>query len=313
MTARGEAQSDFTASVKLGSTEIARRSFKGLSKAPFSGSFPRVTLEKSGHRRERPLRKARRFPSPSAWPGKGTLYYAAELRYALSASGADARDEGIGIQTEILDEAGGIVPGTDLTLGRVYTMRLVFYSSKDRTFLALRAPLPSGAEAIDGSLLTSQIVKPATEQQGQDSAADAASADDFTENGYTTRIDDSEVRYFFDRLDRGRHEVSFLFRATTPGVYPTPPAQAELMYQPEVFGRTGGAVYRIVKEESQGGEVKQAARRQVHVISHTHLPFAPREIVETDLAERNPRPYTSGTALRFTRDGYQIRTFEILP
>jgi uncharacterized protein YfaS (alpha-2-macroglobulin family) len=41
--------------------------------------------------------------------------------------------------------------------------------------------------------------------------------------------------------------VNFLFRTTTPGVYPTPPVQAQLMYQPEVFGRTAGTVYRIVK------------------------------------------------------------------
>jgi len=40
--------------------------------------------------------------------------------------------------------------------------------------------------------------------------------------------------------------VSFLFRTTTPGVYPTPPTRAELMYQPEVFGRTGGTTYRII-------------------------------------------------------------------
>ena len=29
-------------------------------------------------------------------------------------------------------------------------------------------------------------------------------------------------------------------RATTPGSYRVPPAAAELMYEPEVFGRTAG-------------------------------------------------------------------------
>jgi len=53
------------------------------------------------------------------------------------------------------------------------------------------------------------------------------------------------VRFFFDEVPRGMHEVSFLFRATTPGVYPTPPVQGELMYQPEVFGRTAGVTYQI--------------------------------------------------------------------
>jgi uncharacterized protein YfaS (alpha-2-macroglobulin family) len=148
---------------------------------------------------------------------------------------------------EILDEKGNAVIGSDLGLGKVYTMKVVFYSSRDRSFLALRAPLPSGAEPIDGSLATSQVVKPAADQGDQNAQADEGDTTDTTveEAGYTTRIYDSEVRFFFDELPRGKHEVSFLFRTTTPGVFPTPPTQAELMYQPEIFGRTAGAVYRI--------------------------------------------------------------------
>ena len=41
--------------------------------------------------------------------------------------------------------------------------------------------------------------------------------------------------------------LPYSYLTTTPGIYPTPPVQAELMYQPEVFGRTAGAVYRIQK------------------------------------------------------------------
>ena len=233
VTANRETQSDFTASVKLGGAEIAGSRFKGFSKTPYARFIPAQNLGAAGAQ----------LPLTFGLSGKGTLYYTAELRYALSASGADPRDEGIGIETEILDDAGAIVSGTDLTLGKVYTMRVVFYSSKDRTFFALRAPLPSGAEPIDGSLVTSQVVKPPADSTSQDT--DVASLDEVSDNGYTSRIYDSEVRFFFDQLDRGRHDVSFLFRATTPGVFPTPPVQAELMYQPEVFGRTGGAVYRI--------------------------------------------------------------------
>lgn len=181
--------------------------------------------------------------------GKGTLYYTAELRYSIPVAGVEPRDEGIGIAAEILDEKGVAITGTDLGLGKVYTMRVVFYSSRDRTYLALRAPIPSGAEPIDGSLLTSQIVKPV---QGQQAEADTGEGDkgyegDYGEAGYTTRIYDNEVRFFFDQVSRGKHEVDFLFRTTTPGIFPTPPVQAELMYQPEVFGRTAGTVYRIVK------------------------------------------------------------------
>ncbi len=233
IAANRENQSDFTASVKLGGTEIAGARFKGPSRAPFAQFIPASKLGSAGAQ----------LPLTFGLSGKGTLYYAAELRDALSASGADPRDEGIGIETEILDDTGAAVSGNDLTLGKVYTMRVVFYSSKDRTYFALRAPLPSGAEPIDGSLVTSQVVKPPADKSSEDT--DVAALDEAPDKGYTSRIYDSEVRFFFDQLDRGRHDVSFLFRATTPGVFPTPPVQAELMYQPEVFGRTGGTVYRI--------------------------------------------------------------------
>jgi hypothetical protein len=252
VTKGNETNADFTASVKLGSTELARNRFRGFSRSPFLKQV--TTKELAGavaRERGKSAPTGTLLPLTFGLSGKGTLYYTAELRYALLASAVEPRDEGIGIATEILDDKGTTVTGTDLALGKVYSMRVVFYSSQDRTYLALRAPFPSGAEPIDGSLLTSQVVKaPASgenQDQGDSENGDSGYTGDYGEFGYTTRIYDDEVRFFFDQLDRGKHEVTFLFRTTTPGVYPTPPTRAELMYQPEVFGRTGGTVYRILK------------------------------------------------------------------
>jgi hypothetical protein len=236
----GEENADFTASVKLGGTEVAANRFKGFSKAPYAKQVPAGQLTDIGAHAGG---AGAQLPLDFGLTGKGTLYYTAQLRYSIPVKDVEPRDEGIGIATEIIDDAGNVVSGTTLSLGKVYTMRVIFYSSKDRTFLALRAPIPSGAEPIDGSLLTSQIVKPAADQG--DSSQDVSADSDYGMYGYTTKIFDNEVRFFFDQLDRGKHEVRFLFRTTTPGTYPTPPVQAELMYQPEVFGRTAGAVYGI--------------------------------------------------------------------
>ena len=210
-----------------------------------------TSAEVAGRERGRSAASSTPLPLTFGLTGTGTLYYTAELRTAMLAAGADPRDEGIGIATEIIDDTGAVVAGTDLALGKVYTMRVVFYSSQDRTYLALRAPIPSGAEPIDGSLLTSQVFKPPASPQNEDQEnsdnGDSGYTGDYGEFGYTTHIYDDEVRFYFDQLDRGKHEVTFLFRTTTPGVYPTPPTRAELMYQPEVFGRTGGTTYRILK------------------------------------------------------------------
>ena len=40
-------------------------------------------------------------------------------------------------------------------------------------------------------------------------------------------------------------EMEFYFRAVRPGIYPTPPVQAECMYEPEIFGRTQGKLVII--------------------------------------------------------------------
>ena len=147
--------------MKLGGTELARNRFKGFSRSPF---LKQVTTKDLGsavaQSRGQSAPTGTLLPLTFGLAGQGTLYYTAELRYAMLASSVEPRDEGIGIATEIIDDTGAIVPGTDLALGKVYTMKVVFYSSQDRTYLALRAPFPSGAEPIDGSLLTSQIVKP---------------------------------------------------------------------------------------------------------------------------------------------------------
>jgi hypothetical protein len=250
VTRGGEAGSNFTASVKLGTAEVASRGFRGFSRSPFTKVVPAKDLAGiAGKEQGRAVEDGKLLPLTFGLTGKGTLYYTAELRYSIAAAGVEPRDEGIGIASEIIDEKGATVDGTDLALGKVYTMKLVFYSSRDRTYLALRAPIPSGAEPIDGSLATSQIVRPTQGAGGRDENSSAEEDNgyqgDFGDSGFTTRIYDNEVRYFFDELSRGRHEVSFLFRTTTPGAYPTPPVQAEMMYQPEVFGRTSGAIYRI--------------------------------------------------------------------
>jgi alpha-2-macroglobulin len=56
---------------------------------------------------------------------------------------------------------------------------------------------------------------------------------------------DNEIQYFWDQFNKGESTVSFLFRSARRGVYPTPPVQAECMYEAEIFGRSTGLLYTI--------------------------------------------------------------------
>ncbi len=223
---------DFQARVLLGSAELAAAVFRGLSKEPFTRTIEAQTLTELA-REQRQAGEGPALPLTLLKEGRGVLYYAATLSYALDAAGVGARDEGIGLAVDLLDERARLAADT-LRLGQVYRVRAVIYSSRDRDFLAVRLPIPAGTEAIDGSLATSRSVRPETEEPDQ--------------GGYlepVKRIYDDEVRFIFDSFPRGKRELSFLVRTTTPGTFRVPPAKAELMYEEEVFGRTAGRTYRI--------------------------------------------------------------------
>ena len=239
-----EIRSDFTATVELGEETFPPHRFTGVSRKPADLFVePEELLRLADEARTGSLASDSRtseqdwLPLLFAKEGEGRLYYTATLRYALEASTVDARDEGIGLFTEILDAAGNPVEGS-LKLGEVYKMHYVLYSSRDRDFLALRLPIPAGAETIDGSLATSQVVPGQKENE------------EYRYYAPVQRIYDNEVRFYYDSFYRGKREGSFLFRTTTPGTFSVPPATAELMYEEEVFGRTGGRVYRIVPDRN---------------------------------------------------------------
>jgi uncharacterized protein YfaS (alpha-2-macroglobulin family) len=230
-----ERETDFEAAVRLGEESIAAERFLGMSTQPrelFVEPTELLAMAESA-RTDRRGSDQPWLPLVFAIEGEGRLYYTATLRWALEASRVEARDEGIGLFTEILDLEGNPVEGS-LQLGRVYKMHYVLYSTRDRDFLALRLPVPAGGEIIDGSLATSQVLP--GQGEGEEPRYWAP----------VQRIYDGEVRFYYDTFRRGKREGSFLFRTTTPGTFTMPPATAELMYEEEVFGRTGGRVVRIV-------------------------------------------------------------------
>ncbi len=199
--------------------ELASKELKGV---------PRDTL--------RPLRFEKQGP--------GNLYYAAELRYTIPAEIAMARDEGISVYTEIQTVEGSAVADKDLQVGQVYRMKAFISTPKKRTQVAVRLPIPSGCEALDANLATSGTY-------GMDQRPQSVDGDEWDFDFAPTHREmlDNEVRFFIPQIYGGRTEVDFLFRAVIPGVFPTPPAMAEQMYEPEVFGRDVGRLFVITKAQ----------------------------------------------------------------
>jgi uncharacterized protein YfaS (alpha-2-macroglobulin family) len=223
---------DLTGQVSLSGNQLFSASFKGLGAKPAGRTFDF---------KEAPLASLARdtaLPLSVSRSGRGTLYYTASLRYAIPSELQFFRDEGLGVFMTLYDaDTGEEVAGTALVSGKTYRARLRVSSGRDRTYVALRVPIPSGAEILDAAFAVTATYPEAESQEparygGQSWVSHQA-------------ILDNEIQYFWDNFHKGESTVQFLFRTARRGVYPTPPVQAECMYEPEIFGRSRGLLYTI--------------------------------------------------------------------
>ncbi len=229
ITGRRLDETNYNATVTLAGSEIMNQSFKGANAKPKTLKLPfedeivaklaTDAVQEIGFEKN----------------GEGNLYYTVEMRYALPDEYIGARNEGFNIVYTITDpETGAVVNAANdsdcllkLTTGKVYKASIKIESSKSHDYVALRAPIPSGAEILDSSLVTTGTV----------SDEDSGSYRHWLSN---KTIRDNEVQFFWDYFGSGSTNVNFTFRASRRGVYPVPPVQAECMYESETFGRGDG-------------------------------------------------------------------------
>ncbi len=151
--------------------------------------------------------------------------------------------------------------------GTLVTLTVRVATPQERRYVALDVPVPAGFEPVDASLSTASVAAtlvpplPGGEaaEQGEGFGEDwiggslggtvggwggmpgglpAWAYGDYTPFA-RRELRDDRVLAFADRLPPGVWEVRFVLRATTPGTFLFPPAQAAEMYRPETFGRDG--------------------------------------------------------------------------
>jgi len=219
-------------SVTLAGAELLKGTFMGLGAKPVTGTFDFTASPLSGLPRDRI--QTLKFDRN----GTGNIYYTVSLRYAIPSELQYFRDEGLGVFMSIYDiDTGAEIKGTALKSGKTYRARVRISSNRDRTYVALRVPVPSGAEILDAAFVTTASY----EDRG------GTSGNEETRRSRLSHqvIMDNEIQYFWDQFNKGEAAVNFLFRTSRRGVYPTPPVQAECMYEPEIFGRSQGLLYTI--------------------------------------------------------------------
>jgi alpha-2-macroglobulin len=222
------AQVDFSAEAEIAGNILSSANFKNSNEN---------SVEEEFNFNQKPLLELDRdtaLPLSIEKSGPGNLFYTAALSYALPSEILTPRDEGIGLYSIITNLEGDIVDSSHLTAGKTYIRKVTVSSHRDREYLSVRVPVPSGASILDASFVSSAEYA----EYEEDEYA-------YIYNPPRMEIMDNEVRYFYDSFTKGKQEVEFYFRAVSTGIYPTPPVQAECMYQPEIFGRTSGQLIII--------------------------------------------------------------------
>jgi hypothetical protein len=230
---------DMTASVTLGGTSIGTATFRGRSSVSQTVALAMPDLV-------RQVAAGASQPLTVSRAGTGHVYYATRVQYALTTP-QPAVDQGIHVERryETYVEKGAGRAATSFNAGELIRVTLTVTLPKDRHFVAVVDPFPAGVEAVDSWFATT----------ASDLAHDASSQSTNGDNSWLSwyrhggfdhveKYDD-RVQLFATSLGTGKHEFSYVVRATTFGTFGVAGTRAEEMYAPEVGGRTPSATIVI--------------------------------------------------------------------
>ena len=221
---------DFVARIWLGETYAGAHAYEGYSTERHETKIPMAFLVDGADLQDLTLSK----------DGVGRLYYRLGLRYAPTDLDLDPIDMGFVVQREYeaVDDVEDVWRDDDgvwhIRAGARVRVKLKMVADNRRYHVALVDPLPAGLEIVNPDL----AVSGSTPQEP-----------DSFESRYGwwwwgtwyehQNLRDERAEAFTSLLWDGVYDYSYIARATTPGKFIAPPAKAEEMYSPEVFGRSG--------------------------------------------------------------------------
>ncbi|HEX6133759.1 MAG TPA: Ig-like domain-containing protein [Longimicrobiales bacterium] len=183
--------------------------------------------------------------------GAGRMYYRAGIRYAPADRRVPAADRGFEVTRvyEAVDDPADVQRADDGTwrvrAGARVRVRIGMIAPSVRYHAALVDPLPAGLEPLNPELSgTGFTDDPGARGPRIPGRLPATWRPAWFDH---QNLRDDRAEAFASLLPPGDYEYSYLARATTPGTFIVPPARAEMMYQPETFGRGAGDV--VIVEE----------------------------------------------------------------
>ncbi len=225
-----EAQTpDFVARIWLGETYAGEHVYEGYTTERHETQIPMSYLVESDETQDLIISK----------DGVGRLYYRLGLKYAPTDLWLDPLDMGFVVQREYeaVDDPEEVWRDEEgvwhIKAGARVRVRLTIVADNRRYHVALVDPLPAGLEIVNPALAVSGSIPQDTE------SSDYQRGWWWWGTWYEHQnMRDERAEAFASLLWDGVYEYTYIARATTPGTFVVPPAKAEEMYSPEVFGRS---------------------------------------------------------------------------
>jgi uncharacterized protein YfaS (alpha-2-macroglobulin family) len=235
-----EAQTpDFVARIWLGDTYAGEHIYEGRTTEQHETNIPMSYLVPGGDAIDAAQGGGQAQNLVISKTGPGRLYYRLSLSYAPTNLQLDPLDMGFVVQREYeaIDDPSDVARAVDGTwhikAGARVRVRLTMVADNRRYHVALVDPLPAGLEIVNPSLAVSGSVP--QDPNGSNYRYGWWWWGTWYEH---QNMRDDRAEAFASLLWDGVYEYSYVARATTPGAFIVPPAKAEEMYSPEVFGRS---------------------------------------------------------------------------
>jgi uncharacterized protein YfaS (alpha-2-macroglobulin family) len=166
--------------------------------------------------------------------GEGPLYYTLSSRVLVQQDEIEAAGN-VEVERAYLDPETG-EPIETITAGQLVEVRLTVDLAEDKTYMLVEDNLPGGLEALNERLNTTSHV---AEAHGEPAYY-------WMEYGYNHKeIRDGRVTFFITEVGEGRHQYTYLARATHTGEFIALPAEAWAMYDLTTWGRSESSTMLI--------------------------------------------------------------------
>lgn len=227
---------DFVSRLWLDDIFVGEHQFQGYSTSKFQTIIPTSHLVTSSDQSSNNVRNI----IVQKVGQLGRLYYRIGLSCASKNLEIGARDAGFMVERtyEAVEKPTDLKRIDERTwnvrLGAKIKVKLTIANQSTRYYVALIDKLPAGFEPLNPALKTSE--KPPKEDVMY-----------FWWNWYDHQnLRDERAEVFCSLLSPGVREYSYYCRATSSGHFVVPPAKAEEMYSPDVFGRSQSLIVSVV-------------------------------------------------------------------